>query len=50
MTQTITKEEAQDVLNHLIQTNQGFCFLPDGRFVTRDDCQEILEWLTEERG
>lgn len=38
----LTKDEAKDVLAHLENTNQGFCFMPDGRFITREDCKESL--------
>jgi|FreactcultureFD7_1027221.scaffolds.fasta_scaffold02139_10 hypothetical protein len=41
--QLINVYEANDILKHLINTNQAFCFLPDGRFVTREDCKEKLE-------
>lgn len=39
----LTKDEAKDVLQHLINTNQGFCFMQDGRFINREDCKEALE-------
>ena len=35
----------QDVLNHLIKTNQEFCFLADGTIICRQDCQNYLELI-----
>ena len=36
------KELAIKVLAHLQATKQEFCFLPDGRMITREDCQKVL--------
>ena len=46
---TLKTDEAQDVLNHLIKTNQSFCFLSDGRFITRGDCRKQLEIDTNKK-
>lgn len=36
----MTKEKAQEILNHLIKTGQGFCFY-DGQVVNRMDLELV---------
>lgn len=39
---TITYDLACKISDHLLKTNQGFCFLPDGSLVTKEDCEKII--------
>lgn len=39
---TISKELAIKILNHLKKNNMGFCYLPDGQFITVELCEEII--------
>lgn len=43
MNTLLTVEEAKDILTHLLNTNQGVCFLSDGRFITREDWVEEID-------
>lgn len=36
------KDFAEKVLEYLIQKNMAFCFLRDGRLISREDCKAIL--------
>lgn len=41
----MTQQEAKTILNYLKTTGDNglsFCFLVDGRFVTRGDCRKAL--------
>ena len=38
----MTKKLAQQVLDHLLKTNQGFCFLENGMLVSREACLIII--------
>lgn len=38
----MTPQQAQRILQHLIRTNQAFCFLMTGEMITREDCEKIL--------
>ena len=38
--------KAQEILEHLIKTNQGFCFLTTGELVSREDCYKIIQQKT----
>lgn len=39
----MSKKEYQNVLEHLTKTNQEFCFLPDGRLISRENCQDMID-------
>ena len=44
-------EKAQKIYNHLLKTNQGFCFLEStGEVVSREDCEKIFQsfWKSDE--
>lgn len=36
-------DQALKILNHLLKTNQGYCFLMDGQLISRDDCYKAIK-------
>ena len=38
----VNKETARDALDYLIEKNMAFCWLENGRLLSREDCEKIL--------
>lgn len=39
----LTYDQACRISDHLLTTGQGFCFLPDGSMVTKEDCEKVID-------
>jgi hypothetical protein len=43
MNKKITYNTACKISDHLLLTNQSFCFLPSGELITKEDCEKIID-------
>lgn len=39
----MTLQQAEHILGHLLRNGAGYCYLMDGRVVTRGDCYDIIK-------